>query len=393
MSLEPDAIVGLPLAPPEAVGLNGAQLAAYLDLLKADVARGRMPGAVVLVVRHDRIALFEAVGRLRPDAATAMPLDAIFRIYSMTKPIVSLAALRLMEQGRLHAAEPIARHLPELANMVVGVERRPATRVATVHDLLRHSAGFGYEFFDGPVARLHQEPLANRRDRLDNAGFTLALAALPLYSEPGTRFEYGRATDVLGRVVEVVSGEPLGAHLKRTVFEPLGLRDTGFSVPTEQHHRIAEPHPIDADSGAPVTTWDPRIAPRFESAGGALLSTAADYARFLRLLANGGSLEGVQVVGRKTVEWMTADHLGVLPRAGSVLPVGWGFGLGVAVRTSDGIAVEPGSTGSYGWSGAAGTIFFVDPREAMFGVLLLQAPQQCDRQWALFRQMVYAALM
>lgn len=379
--------IGLPQADPASLGFDATRLHGYLDLLRGDVAAGRIPGAVVLLARHGHIAMFEALGHLRLGEPGPMPHDAIFRIRSMTKPIVSVAALRLIEQGLLSAAEPIAQRLPEFARMAVGHEHRPASAAATVQDLLRHTAGFTYGFWGDPLAPLYNALRAGARDG-DNAAFARALAALPLACEPGSAWHYSHATDLLGRLIEVVSGEPLGRHLRRAIFEPLRMPDTGFHVPPGQQHRLADPP---ADSG-PAVDPDVRGVPRFESGGAGLVSTAADYARFLRMLAEGGALDGVRILGRKTIAWMTADHLGDRPRLDIALPPGYGFGLGVAVRTAAGLAPDPGSVGSYGWSGSEGTLFVVDPAESMWGLLMVQAPLHNERCWSLFRQGIHAAL-
>jgi CubicO group peptidase (beta-lactamase class C family) len=385
------AHIGLPVAAPGALGLDAGRLRDYLDALRADIAQGRMPGAVVLVARRGHVALFEALGRLRGDTPAPMVHDAIFRIRSMTKPIVSVAALRLVEQGRLGLDDPLAQHLPGFAQMTVGLERRPARAVATVHDLLRHTAGFTYGFWGGPLAPLYQAAGLGARE-VDNAGFAACLATLPLAHEPGTAWQYSHGTDLLGRLVEVVSGQPLGQHLRDTLFVPLRMADTGFHVPPPGHSRLAEPHALDAPGGQPVAVFDARIAPRFESGGAGLVSTAADYARFMRMLAEGGALDGARVLGRKTVAWMTADHLGDRPRMDVALPPGYGFGLGVAVRTAAGLAPDPGSMGSYGWSGGDGTIFFIDPAESLWALLLVQTPSHNARCWSLFRQMIHASV-
>jgi CubicO group peptidase (beta-lactamase class C family) len=381
--------IGLPQADPASLGFDAARLRDYLDLLRGDVAAGRIPGAVVLLARYGRIAVFEALGHLRPGASAPMPHDAIFRIRSMTKPIVSVAALRLIEQGLLGASEPIAQRLPEFARMAVGHEHRPAGSAATVQDLLRHTAGFTYGFWGGPLAPLYTTLRAGARNG-DNAAFARALAALPLAHEPGSAWHYSHATDLLGRLIEVVSGEPLGRHLHRAIFEPLRMPDTGFHVPPGQQHRLADPPAADA---GPVVDPDVRSVPRFESGGAGLVSTAADYARFLRMLAEGGALDGVRILGRKTIDWMTADHLGDRPRLDIALPPGYGFGLGVAVRTAAGLAPDPGSVGSYGWSGSEGTLFVVDPAESMWGLLMVQAPLHNERCWSLFRHGIHAALV
>ena len=379
-------------------GLNAPALARLQAAFTSLVDRRRVPGAVLLIERHGAIACFESLGLQDPLRALPMRTDSIFRIFSMTKPIVSVALLMLVERGRLSLRDPVAKFLPEFADVKLGVERdgllqRVAPRRAmTLHDLLCHTAGLTYEFHaPSAVQQSYVDAKVGARWR-SNAEHCAVLAGLPLMHEPGSVWNYSRATDVLGRVVEVVSGLPLGEHLKREVFDPLGMADTGFTVPPAEHARIAEPFATDPDSAAPITLFDARLPAALESGGGGLFSTAADYARFLRMLLNGGTLDGVRLLGRKTVENMTADHLGALPRAGDVLPVGHGFGLGVAVKTQLGMGTEPGSVGTYGWSGAGGTAFFVDPQEALFALVMVQAPGQLDEVRELFRQLVYAAI-
>ena len=230
-----------------------------------------------------------------------------------------------------------------------------------------------------------------------NAEFSAVLAPLPLIAEPGTVWEYSRATDVLGRLVEVVSGQTLRAFLQDNIFAPLGMVDTDFSVPPEQHHRIAEPFARDPDGAPQMRVFNVRTPAAFESGGGGLVSTAVDYARLLQFMLNRGELDGVRLLGPRTVDYMTADHLGHIPVNGgsskTLLLPGYGFGLGFAVRTSLGIASEPGSVGLYYWGGLAGTTFFVDPAEDMFGILMIQAPNQREHYRHLFRNMVYAALV
>ena len=226
----------------------------------------------------------------------------------------------------------------------------------------------------------------------DNAEQARRLAALPLAHQPGTQWEYSRSTDLLGRLVEIASGQPLGAFLRERILQPLGMTDTAFHVEPAQQHRIAEPFAQDPDSGAAVKLFDPRRPPRFESGGGGLISTVPDYVRFLKMLAGGGRLDDARLVSRDTLAFMTADHLGGIRRDSPLLPPGHGFGLGFAVRTEPGVAPLPGSVGSYFWGGIAGTTFWVDPARELFAVMMVQAPVQRDEYRALFRTMVYAAL-
>jgi CubicO group peptidase (beta-lactamase class C family) len=383
---------------PQAAGFDAAQLAAVEAMLRGQVERGRLPGAVMLVARRGTLAAFSAIGRQDPSSDAPMRRDSIFRIYSMTKPIVSVALMRLVEAGRVRLSEAVSSHLPDFAATPVQVEgegglrlRAPA-RPMTVHDLLRHTAGLTYEFLEpAPVRALYAQADIGSRER-SNAEHARALAQLPLMHEPGSAWDYSRATDVVGRLVEVVTGETLGEHLQRAVFAPLGMRDTGFAVASAAAQRIAEPFARDPDSGAAVQPDDPRVPAALQSGGGGLLSTAADYARFLQMLLQGGTLGGVRLLGRKTVEHMTSDHLGAIPRVGEELPPGHGFGLGFAVRLDTGIAALPGSVGTYGWGGIAGTVFFVDPLEDLFAILMIQAPAQRVEIQELFRTMVYSAL-
>jgi CubicO group peptidase (beta-lactamase class C family) len=307
--------------------------------------------------------------------------------------------MMLVEQGKLMLTDPVARHLPEFANTQVavdtpsGVRLEPVLNPATVQDLLRHTAGLTYEFLgNAPVQRQYAQVQIASRERT-NAEFCQQLAALPLMYQPGTVWEYSRATDVLGRLLEVVTGQTLGQHLQQAIFEPLGMADTAFSVPESEHHRIAEPFAHDPDGGLPMRVLDPRRKAAMEGGGGGLMSTAADYARFLQFMLNKGQLDGNRLLGPRTVEYMTSDHLGSIPAMGTLLQPGHGFGLGFAVRTAAGQAPVPGSVGMYHWSGIAGTSFFVDPALDLYAMLLIQAPNQRDHYRTQFRQMVYAAVL
>jgi CubicO group peptidase (beta-lactamase class C family) len=332
-----------------------------------------------------------------------MSRDAIFRIYSMTKPIVSVAALMLMEQGKLLLSDPVAKYLPEYARQKVAtltdgaVHLHDVRQNATVQDLLRHTAGLTYEFMgSAPPQRQYAQVRIGSRDRT-NAEFSHEMAALPLMFEPGSAWEYGRAIDVLGRVVEVVSGQTLGAYLQEHIFKPLGMVDTGFSVPEKDHTRLAEPFARDPEGGVQMRVIDLREQPAMESGGGGLASTATDYARFMQFMLNKGELDGVRLLGPRTVEFMTADHLDNIPvfspASRALLPEGHGFGLGFAVRKHQGVASTPGSVGSYFWGGMAGTTFLIDPQEDLCATLMLQAPNQREYYRLLFRNLVYATLL
>jgi CubicO group peptidase (beta-lactamase class C family) len=387
----------LPLAAPEEIGLSSARLARLGAVMRSEIERGRVPGAVALVARRGRLGLFDSFGQR--DAASGAPMrtDAIFRIYSMTKPITSVAAMMLWEEGRFLLSDPVAKYLPELSDLEVAVERGaeiervPLERDVTIQDLLRHTSGLTYEFRgSGPVHKMYMSARVYSRAQ-NSADQVATLGRLPLLHQPGTRWEYGRSTDVVGRLVEVLSGQSLSAFFEQHILAPLGMTDTAFHVPPRHHSRLAEAFGKDPDSGAAVQLLEVRDPPNFESGGGGLTSTAGDYARFLQMLLDGGTLDGRRLLSRKTIELMTADHLGPITGAPDLLLPGHGFGLGFAVRLHAGIAPVPGSVGQYFWGGLAGTTFWVDPAEEMFALLLIQAPGQRDYYRTLFRDLVYSA--
>ena len=390
-------MTALPVASPEDVGLSAAALSRLSTALKDRVASGHVPGAVALIARHGKIAYHEAFGALVPGGAP-MTTDAIFRIYSMTKPIVSVAVMMLWEEGRLLLSDPIGKYIPAFNDTQVGVIEDgalttvPAARGITVQDLLRHTAGLTYEFRGNtPVHKAYIEAKVARL-RQNNADQVATLASLPLLHQPGAHWEYSRSTDVLGRLVEVISGQTLGAFLSVRILGPLGMTDSGFTVPEKDHARIAEPFAKDPEGGADISLLDVKRTALFESGGGGMVSTTHDYARFCAMLANNGRLGDVRLLGRKTIELMTSDHLGNVPSNPELLPPGHGFGLGFAVRTQAGMAPFPGSVGNYYWSGAAGTSFWVDPAERLYAVLMIQAPVQREHYRLLFRDLVYAAV-
>ena len=391
-------MTALPTAQPEDVGLSSVALDRLSAALKERVTAGHVPGAVALVARHGKIAYHEAFGTQNPADGAPMTTDSIFRIYSMTKPIVSVAVMMLWEEGRLLLSDPIGKYIPELGTMQVGVVKDgelttvPANRTITVQDLLRHTSGLTYEFRG--TTPVHHAYVAARVARLrqTNADHIATLGSLPLLHQPGAHWEYSRSTDVLGRLVEVISGHTLGRFLSDRILTPLGMTDSGFAVPDTDHARIAEPFLKDPEGGADIALLDVRRSAIFESGGGGMVSTSMDYARFCTMLQNNGRLDDVRLLGRKTIELMTSDHLGNIPSNPDLLPPGHGFGLGFAVRIAAGMAPFPGSVGNYYWSGAAGTSFWVDPAERLYGVLMIQAPVQREHYRLLFRDLVYAAV-
>ncbi len=384
---------------PRALGLSEPGLQRLRDALRREVDAKRVPGGVALIARRGRIGFFEAFGVHDPATGAPMPLDALFRIYSMTKPVASVAVMMLAEEGRMTLIDPLSAYVPAFDGVKVAIQRAgdgfdlvDPERPIAIYDLLRHTSGLTYEFEDGsPVPALYQR--ANvARERQTNAEHADLLATLPLRSHPGREWNYSRSTDVLGRVVEVVSSRTLGEFLRERIFAPLGMHDTFFSVPDDRQHRLAEAFASDPDTGEPVSLLNRRRPVRFESGGGGLTSTAADYARFLEMLRAGGALDGRRLLARKTVELMTSDHLSPGVTIGAALEPGHGFGLGFSVRRARGLASIPGSPGTYSWDGAAGTTFWVDPAEDLAAILMIQAPRRGRYFWSLFRSLAYAAL-
>jgi CubicO group peptidase (beta-lactamase class C family) len=394
---------GLPRAEtPEQVGLSSERLGRITALLKRDVDTGVIPGAVLMIARAGRVGYAEAVGYRDKEANAAMPLDGIFRIASMTKPMVSAAAMMLSEEGKLDIGAPVADYIPEFKELTVGVERAKATRTMTVQDLLRHTSGLTYAGFgDSPVQMIWRDAdLMNENQT--NEELVGKLAKVPLMFEPGTTWEYSMSTDVLGRVVEVVSGKSLAAVIAERITGPLGMKDTGFSATGVKAARVAEPL-VDKATGKKPPMRNLTRDVRWHSGGGGLAGSAPDYLRFTQMLLNGGELEGVRLLAPKTVAHMAADHLPPgcqygdtsRPRFGALAPVpemGYGFGLGFAVRKAQGLSPVPGSVGEFFWGGVLGTYFWIDPQEQMVVVMMMQAPDQRLRYRYLTRRLVYAAV-
>jgi len=397
----------LPSAKPEQVGFSAERLQRVIDVIKADVDKRIIPGAVVVVARHGKIALFETVGARDPATKVPMTKDTIFRIYSMSKPITSVAAMVLWEDGKFNLAEPVSKYIPQMGGLKVGVEKKdengkptldlvPATRDMTIHDLFRHTSGLTYGFFGpGLVKKMYVEAKV-WNDYPSNAELVERLGKLPLAYQPGTTWDYSHSTDVLGRLVEVISRQSLYQFEKERLLDPLGMNDTSFYVTDKvKQSRIAEPFPDDRSIGVDAQFNDPRVVQAAESGGGGMVGTAMDYARFCQLLLNGGTLDGKRILGPKTVAYMTVDHLGTVVAPGPLyLPgAGFGFGLGFAVRKDAGVSPFAGSVGEYNWGGAGGTYFWVDPKEDMFVVFMMQSPKQRVAYRYLLKDMIYAAII
>ena len=396
----------LPSAKPEQVGLSTERLNKVTAMLKADVEKGVIPGAILLVARHGKIAWFDTVGTRNPETKAPMTRDSIFRIYSMSKPITSVAAMVLFEDGKFNLSEPVSKYIPQLGGLKVGVEKSdadgkatlelvPAQRNMTIQDLFRHTSGLTYGFFGNTLVKKMYVDTKVWNDYPSNAELVDRLAKLPLASQPGTVWDYSHSTDVLGRLVEVISGQSLYQFEKERLLDPLGMTSTSFYVTDRaKQDRIVEPFPNDRNFGIDADFNDPRVVQKWESGGGGMVSTAMDYARFLQMLLNGGSLDGKRVLGPKTVAYMTADHVGTSVAPGPLyLPgVGFGFGLGFAVRKDAGVSPLAGSVGEYNWGGAGGTYFWVDPKEEMFVVFMMQSPKWRVPYRAVLKDMIYAAV-
>jgi CubicO group peptidase (beta-lactamase class C family) len=391
-------------------GFSQERLARIAPVMKAEIEKGTMPGAVTLIARNGQIVHLEAHGFL--DAAKTKPMsaDAVFRGFSMTKPFTSVAAMALVEQGRMSLRDPISNWMPEFKQMQVLTEQRdergrtsrvavPAKRAITVQDLLRHTSGFTYAF-GAPFPELKEAyekaDVESQKTDVSPEEFIKRLAEIPLAYEPGARWEYGLSTDVLGVLVERVSGKRLDLFLDEILFKPLKMKDTSFQAKPEQLPRLADA--LDSDSQkANWWRWarveaDPGL--RYRLGGAGAVFTAQDYFRFAQMILNKGHLDGVRILSRETVDYMLSDHIAGLQ--GNPFPTtgpGYGFGLGFAVRLQEGVAWVPGSTGDAMWAGAGGTSFTIDPKENIVAVFLAAAPTPRLHTRFLFKNLLYAALV
>jgi len=373
------------------------------DYIGNEIASGKIPGAILLIQQHGHPVYFENFG-VR-DLATKRPMtaDTIFRLYSMSKPITSVVAMMLVEDGKLRLDDPVAKYIPAFAEMKVGVEKagekpalelEPANRPITIEDLLRHTSGLTYGFYGGSAIRSLYVQADLFAGDPDNAEFAERIAKLPLAEQPGTLWDYGHSTDVLGRVIEVISGQSLFQFEKQRLLDPLGMTATTFKVADPaKWPLIAEPMPEDR---LPVVgIKDPRVPQRWESGGAGMVGTIGDYARFAQMLLNGGTFEGRRYLKPATIAMMTSDHIGPvsgIARDDTYFPgVSSGFGLGFAVRTS-----TPANTswplGEYRWDGVGGTFFFVDPKDDTLAVFMVQTPSERGRVQLALKTLIYQAL-
>jgi len=382
-----------------ASGFSQARVQRMRETLKSDVAAKLMPGAVVLVTRNGKVAINDAIGIQERASQKPMKTDAIFRIASMTKPMVTVTAMILSEEGRLDLGAPVSKYLPEFADVRVGVDKVAPKRPMTVQDLMRHTSGLTYGIFGAtPVDTMYRKSNVFAASSL--AEMVKQVAALPLLHQPGEVWEYSVSTDVLGRVVEVASGMELDKAIADRITGPLKMKDTAFYLTADQAARLAKP-----DTAGGMLGGEPTVRPKILSGGGGLFSTASDYSRFCQMLLNGGELEGMRLLSPHSVALMTSDQLppgterrtGVarsLQAFGPTEEMGTSFGLGFAVRTDAGRNPVPGSVGDFSWSGITGTFFWVDPKEKMTVVVMAQLNQaQNVPHYRRMRTLVYQALV
>jgi CubicO group peptidase (beta-lactamase class C family) len=404
-SLSP-VLADLPKASPASAGMSAERLQRIRTVIQKEIDNKQMPGAVVMVIRKGAVVFSDDIG---------VKHDAIFRAYSMTKPMVSVLAMMMVEEGQLQLADPVSKFLPALAKQTVLANPMdnsnatvPAVRGINVHDLLRHTSGLTYAEFTRSAA-MKQAYINADLFSIENGAkwITLtpeqqieAFSKAPLQWQPGSTWEYGLSTDMLGRVLEVVGKKPLGVMLEERLIKPLGMKDTSFVVPPNKVHRMAQALAIDPLTNKPFAPLlDLTKAQGNDSGGAGLATTADDYVRFCQMLLNGGTLDGKRYLSRTTVALMTSDHLG--PKVATPLQPGellmgvqgYTFGLGFMVRQSQGMASVPGSEGDYAWAGAGGTFFWIDPKEQLIGLLMAQTPGP-QRQYyrRMIKQLVYQAL-
>ncbi len=410
----PAAAQGIPKAQsPEEVGFLSPRLKRLSDRINEGVKNNELPGAVVLIVRNGKIVMFESFGFRDKEAKTPMTNDTIFRIASMTKPITTVAAMMLMEEGKLTLADPVSKYIPAFAETKVSVEKRnadgtvelglePQYRPMTIQDLMRHTSGLTYGAMGSNKVKQSYIDMKVAVPDQTNADMVAKLSKLALLYQPGTTWEYSMSTDVLGRVVEVASGMPLDKFVEERITRPLKLGDTAFEAAPDKKDRGARPQKEGPKNEMPLVP-EVTLKSAWKSGGGGMVSTAADYARFLQMFANGGQLDGVRLLSRKSIDLMTANHLPPDVKMGADMwrfealepsaRMGQGFGLGFAVRSEEGRNPLPGSPNDYYWGGAYGTYFWHDPREHLYVVFMMQSPAARLQYRYLLRDLVYQALV
>jgi CubicO group peptidase (beta-lactamase class C family) len=387
--------------------LSPEGLAKVSDYIRNEIATGKIPGAILLLQQHGKPVYYENFGVRDVATEMSMSADTIFRLYSMSKPVTSVMAMMLVEEGKLKLDDPVSKYIPAFAGMKVGVEKKaedgkvalvlePVNRPVTIKDLLRHTSGLPYGYHGGGMVRELYAEANLFNSNLNNADFVAKIATLPLVEQPGTVWDYGYSTDVLGRVVEVIAGKTLLQFEKERLLDPLGMTETAFFVADPaKFPRIAEPMPEDRNINPTTQVRDIRQPAKWESGGGGMVGTVGDYARFAQMLLNGGTYDGRRYLKPETIALMASDHIGPetkVARDQNYYPGGSsGFGLGFAVRTS----VPPGTSwplGEYRWDGVGGTFFFIDPEDDLFGIFMVQTPSQRGRIQLALKTLIYQAM-
>jgi CubicO group peptidase (beta-lactamase class C family) len=392
----------LPRAKPEDVGMSSERLARIGATLNADIEAGKIPGAVIAIARHGKLVMFDAYGWRDKAANIPMTTDTIFNVASMTKPMTTIGLLMLYEQGKVLIDDPLSKYFPKFANMRVAArdangeltaDTVPANRQITIQDLLRHTSGLIYGGRGAtPVHKMYPASSAEASHDYDGVAFLDKLSSATLLYQPATVWDYGFGLDITGLLIEKLSNQTLGQYLQAKLFAPLGMTDTGFSISADKAARYAKPLPIDPDTGKPQARTPELTQPlKFECGGGCAATTASDYMRFATMLMNHGRSGEAQLVGRKTIDYMLSDQLGsnIKNLIGNADPTraDYGFGLGLAVRTTPGVVRLMGSVGQFTWPGASGTDWWVDPKEELAVVYLSAAPGPA--RWH-YRQLINA---
>ena len=394
---------------PPGAHFNQDKLARIGEFFKNEVTTGKIPGAILLIEQHGKPVYHEFFGVQDVVSKAPMTDQTIFRLFSMTKAITSVAAMMLVDEGKLALEDPIAKYIPSFANVKVGVEKKnedgtkaldlvPPNRPPTVLDLMRHTSGITYGFYGDSLVRKAYAAANLYGGDFDLAEFAERIAKLPLHDQPGSLWQYGHSTDVLARIMEIVSGKSLLEVEREKLLDPLGMKDTGFFVTDPQKQKLlAQPMPNDSDFRVSREN-NPTVPKRWQSASGGMVSTMSDFSKFARLLLDGGKFEGKTYLSPKAFELMTTDHVGPGSGVGRdyfYFPGdGFGFGLGLAVRTDPGNAKPPppGSLGELKWDGASGCYFVIDRKQDMFFVLLEQTPSQRQRIQKAVKQLIYEAM-
>jgi CubicO group peptidase (beta-lactamase class C family) len=397
----------LPDAKPDDVGFSQQGLTRLDDFFAREIAAKRVPGAVVAIARDGKLVHYKAYGRLDPTKDAAMPLDAMFALASMTKPMAAVGGLTLMEQGRLPLQARLADYYPAFADMKVGVAQpdgsmKLETQLSPIfiHDLYRHTSGLMYggrPDSSSPVGRLYPDGVAPAIEG-DTQAFIDRITKLPLAHQPSTEFEYGFSIDVLGAVIEKVSEQRLGEYLGKTIWQPLGMKDATFQPSEAQRARLARPFPNDPLTGKPQAIKLLDTPTQFDCGGACSFATVGDYLRFGQMLLNGGELDGQRILSPQMVRLMTSNHLGpeIKNNVANIEPHrgGFGFGLAVAVRTSEGLSSVPGTSGEFTWNGAYGTQFVCDPKAHLVVVVGTAAPGELRKYYReQVQDIVYGAMV